>query len=81
MECPVFTALKKLAGEQTDVEFLPFLADASAGEGVGLPIAGTTRIDFPNNHLQYAITWYGLALALAGVGGYFFFAGRREQER
>jgi surfeit locus 1 family protein len=23
--------------------------------------------DIPNNHLQYAITWFGLALALAGV--------------
>ena len=24
-------------------------------------------IDLPNSHLQYAITWYGLALALVGV--------------
>jgi surfeit locus 1 family protein len=24
-------------------------------------------IDLPNNHLQYAITWYGLALALVAV--------------
>jgi hypothetical protein len=26
-----------------------------------------TVINLPNSHLQYAITWYGLALALLGV--------------
>ena len=26
-----------------------------------------TLIDIPNNHLGYALTWYGLAAALAGV--------------
>ena len=31
------------------------------------PRGGTTRITFANNHLGYAITWYGLALALIGV--------------
>ncbi|MBN9052391.1 MAG: SURF1 family protein, partial [Rhizobiales bacterium] len=33
----------------------------------GLPIGGVTIVDLPNNHLQYAVTWYGLAAALAGV--------------
>lgn len=31
------------------------------------PIGGQTRIDIPNNHLEYALTWYGFALALAGI--------------
>jgi surfeit locus 1 family protein len=35
----------------------------------GLPIGGQTRIDLPNDHLQYAITWYSLALALAVIYG------------
>ncbi|MBY4631513.1 SURF1 family protein [Rhizobium croatiense] len=40
-------------------------ADATANPG-GLPIGGLTAIHFPNNHLVYAITWYGLAaMALA----------------
>ena len=26
-----------------------------------------TVVDLPNNHLQYAITWFGLALGLLGV--------------
>jgi len=29
-----------------------------------LPIGGQTLIDLPNNHLQYALTWYALAAAL-----------------
>jgi len=28
---------------------------------------GQTRIDFPNDHLQYAITWFGLAPGLFAV--------------
>lgn len=32
----------------------------------GLPRAGTLQPTFPNNHLGYALTWYGLALVLAG---------------
>jgi surfeit locus 1 family protein len=46
----------------------PFTIDADATPNPGgLPEGGRTRINFPNDHLQYAITWFGLALALAGV--------------
>jgi surfeit locus 1 family protein len=33
----------------------------------GLPKPGKLQINLPDNHLQYAVTWFGLALALAGV--------------
>lgn len=33
----------------------------------GLPAPGKIAVNLPNNHLQYVITWYGLAAALAGV--------------
>lgn len=33
----------------------------------GLPKPGKLEVHLPDNHLQYAITWFGLALALAGV--------------
>ena len=47
---------------------LPFFLDADAIPVTGgLPRGGVTVIDLPNSHLQYAITWYGLALALLGV--------------
>lgn len=31
------------------------------------PQAGLTQIRFTNNHLVYALTWYGLALMVAGA--------------
>jgi surfeit locus 1 family protein len=33
----------------------------------GLPIGGLSQIVLANNHLQYAVTWYGLALTLVAV--------------
>jgi surfeit locus 1 family protein len=41
-------------------------ADATPNPG-GWPKGGVTVVDLPNNHLQYAITWFGLALGLLGV--------------
>ena len=41
-------------------------ADATPNPG-GNPMGGLTVIAFPNNHLVYAITWYGLAALLAGA--------------
>ena len=37
--------------------------------------ARQAQVNLPDNHLQYAITWFGLALALAGVY-VVFIAGR-----
>ena len=46
----------------------PFMIDADAASVPGvLPQGGETRLVFSNNHLGYAITWFGLALALLGV--------------
>jgi surfeit locus 1 family protein len=44
----------------------------------GLPQGGETELSFPNNHLQYAVTWYGLALALAVIFTLRLRAGRRR---
>lgn len=47
----------------------PFFIDAEKSpDETGLPIAGLTVIEFPNNHLVYALTWYGLALLLVVFG-------------
>ncbi|MGJ4960977.1 SURF1 family protein [Bradyrhizobium sp. HKCCYLRH3061] len=47
----------------------PFFVDADATPNPGgLPIGGLTVISFPNNHLVYALTWFTLALMLAGAG-------------
>jgi surfeit locus 1 family protein len=45
----------------------------------GLPSPGKIVVNLPNNHLQYVITWYGLAAALAGVFfAWAFGRGRRQ---
>jgi len=41
-------------------------ADATPNPG-GWPKGGQTIIDIPNNHLSYALTWFGLAVVLAGI--------------
>lgn len=46
--------------EPWELQLLPGSPGATAG--VEAP-----RIDLPNNHLGYAITWYGLAIGLLGV--------------
>ena len=46
------------------------VVDAPAGAPGELPQGGETIVEFPNNHLGYALTWFGFALitpALLGV--------------
>jgi surfeit locus 1 family protein len=60
---------------------LPLFVDANdAPNAGGLPQGSVTLIDLPNNHLQYAITWYGLAAALAGVVAVYMFRRRADGE-
>ena len=45
----------------------PYFIDADAAPGSGAsPVGGLTVVNFPDNHLQYALTWFALALLLAG---------------
>jgi surfeit locus 1 family protein len=41
-------------------------ADATPNAG-GWPRGGQTVVNLPNDHLQYSIVWFGLALALLGI--------------
>lgn len=62
-------------------QYLPVILDQLEVEVPGTwPKGGTTITDFPNNHLQYAVTWYGLALTLLGVGGYFLVSRRQAED-
>jgi len=46
----------------------PFFIDLETPEPPGgLPRAGPVELRLPDNHLQYALTWFGLALTLVGV--------------
>ena len=62
-------------------QVLPFFVDvdASVENAGGWPRGGVTQFDLPNSHLQYAVTWYGLAAALVAVVIGMWFRGRRSQ--
>jgi surfeit locus 1 family protein len=54
--------------------------DAGPAENPGkYPVGGQTRIELPNDHLQYAITWGLLAAALAVI--YVLYHLKLERER
>lgn len=63
-------ALAQAAGVSAALPFtLDLLPEPEARQG--WPRAGQTRLDLPNNHLQYALTWYSLAGVLMVVTGLF----------
>ena len=60
-------------------KLVPFFLDADATPNPGgRPKGGVTQIDLPNNHLSYAVTWYGLAVVLLVVSILAFRRKRRE---
>jgi len=68
------------AYDKTEISTLGLFMDANAAPNPGgLPRGGVTRIEFINNHLQYALTWFGLAIALLCVGGLFLWSRMKTQ--
>lgn len=56
----------------------PFYVDQEAPPAPGgLPKVGPLKASLPNNHLQYAVTWYGLALVLL-ISAIVFLRARRR---
>jgi surfeit locus 1 family protein len=55
----------------------PFTLDARESGPAGLPQGGETRLTFTNRHMEYALTWYGLAASLAAVMVAAFWRRRR----
>jgi surfeit locus 1 family protein len=53
-----------------------FLEAGPADNPGGFPIGGQTRVNLPNDHLQYAITWFALAVALAVI--WYLYSRRRR---
>jgi surfeit locus 1 family protein len=60
---------------------LPFTVDAGPARNPGgFPRGGTTRLGLPNDHLQYAITWFVLAGVLAVIYVVYHRPGGRPAE-
>ncbi|MYM39735.1 SURF1 family protein [Pseudoduganella sp. CY13W] len=68
---PYFVDADAAPGQQlqsgSDAEALRPSDRQGAGSSLAHPVGGLTVISFPNNHLVYAVTWYGLALMVAGI--------------
>jgi surfeit locus 1 family protein len=56
-----------LAGETSPVAPFAIDAEAEPGNPGGWPKGGVTEVRLSNPHLQYVVTWYGVALTLIGV--------------
>lgn len=63
------------------IEVAPFyLEQESPAAPGGLPQVGRLQPNLPNNHLQYALTWFSLALALTVIFFVWAFGRRRKVE-
>jgi len=63
--------------EQNRIKVAPFYVDSFGRESAApWPRGGLTRVDLPNRHFEYALTWFGLAAALLGV--FFAFSFKRD---
>jgi surfeit locus 1 family protein len=61
------------------IEVAPFFLEAeNSPVPGGWPEGGQTRLDIPNNHLQYAVTWFMLAAALLVIYGLYVRSLRRR---
>ena len=57
--------------------FAPFYVDLPAGPAGELPQGGETVVEFPNNHLGYAYTWFGFAIVAVVMLGFWLWRQRR----
>lgn len=60
MDLPAMAARAGLSGVVTEL----YVEAGPAPNPGGLPIGGQMRVELRNDHLQYAMTWYALAVAL-----------------
>jgi surfeit locus 1 family protein len=67
-----------IAGTERLHDTAPYFIDLDASApAASYPIGGLTVISFPNNHLLYACTWFGLA----ALGVMTLASGRRQSRR
>jgi surfeit locus 1 family protein len=57
---------------------LPILLVTASSDDPGQPMPLPVTVNIPNDHLQYAITWFGLALVWALMTGYLLWRIKRR---
>jgi surfeit locus 1 family protein len=60
----------RIAAARALADVAPYFVDAeasAASASANGPVPGLTIVSFPNNHLAYALTWYAMAVMLAGA--------------
>ncbi|MGV6800308.1 MAG: SURF1 family protein [bacterium] len=62
-----------LFAEVNDISSFPFWVDMAPDEDDEWPQQSVSVSNLPNRHLQYALTWYALAIVLLGVYAAFSF--------
>ena len=66
-----------MISDKTLTPVLPAYIDQEAGAEGALPQGGETVFDIPNRHFEYALTWYGLALAALTMLGTWVLSRRK----
>ena len=61
--------IAEIGASYDDLDVSPFFVDADPS-AEPYPIGGLTVLSFPNNHLVYALTWFGLTLLCLGGFGF-----------
>lgn len=73
---PEMTAMAAELGRPVAPYFIE--VDTTPDPPAIFPMGGQTRVNIANNHLEYALTWYGFAVALAVI--YVVWHRRRGEE-
>ena len=73
-------AMLAASGLAADMRPFPYVVQLLPGSTTAeFPRPEEPKADLANNHLGYAITWFGLAATLLGVAGFYIFDLRRRR--
>jgi surfeit locus 1 family protein len=64
---------------KADRTILPVFIDAEGEAPGGWPKGGVTELKLANRHLEYALTWFGLAIAFTAI--FAMYVGSRLQQK
>jgi surfeit locus 1 family protein len=73
-------AMQAASGAPADTKIAPFIIQKTVSTNSSMaPFPQPVKVELNNNHLGYAITWFGLAAALVCVAGFFVLDQRKRE--